>query len=284
MEIIIVTGISGAGKSTALSILEDFGFYSMDNIPAKLIEDFINLAERLDPKLKKIAVGMDIRGMGFDRLPDVVNKLTDQGHKIKIIFLDAEDDVLVQRFKERRRPHPIERNGSILTGIAKERDWLSGLKEGSDYIIDTSSFKIADLKERLTRIFEDAKSSRMIINIVSFGFKRGILLDADLIYDVRFLPNPYYLEDLRKLTGKDGEVKDYIYSTGEADSFIDFVMDYLNFSIPLYEKEGKASLIIGIGCTGGKHRSVALAEDLSKELAKIYDLVFLNHRDERYWQ
>lgn len=283
MEIIIVTGISGAGKSTALSILEDFGFYSMDNIPAKLIEDFINLAERLDPKLKKIAVGMDIRGMGFDRLPDVVNKLTDQGHKIKIIFLDAEDDVLVQRFKERRRPHPIERNGSILTGIAKERDWLSGLKEGSDYIIDTSSFKIADLKERLTRIFEDAKSSRMIINIVSFGFKRGILLDADLIYDVRFLPNPYYLEDLRKLTGKDGEVKDYIYSTGEADSFIDFVMDYLNFSIPLYEKEGKASLIIGIGCTGGKHRSVALAEDLSKELAKTYDLVFLNHRDERYW-
>lgn len=283
MEIIIVTGISGAGKSTALSILEDFGFYSMDNIPAKLIEDFINLAERLDPNLKKIAVGMDIRGMGFDRLPDVVDKLTGQGHEIKILFLDAEDDVLVQRFKERRRPHPIERYGSILTGIAKEREWLKGIKEGSDYIIDTSTFKIADLKERLTRIFEDAKSSRMIINVVSFGFKRGILLDADLIYDVRFLPNPYYLEELRKLTGKDGEVKDYIYSTGEAGRFIDLVMDYLNFTIPLYEKEGKASLIIGIGCTGGKHRSVALAQDLSKELAKTYDLVFLNHRDERYW-
>lgn len=285
MEIVIITGMSGAGKSSALNILEDMGFYSMDNLPPLLIMSFAELTSRSEIVIERLAVGLDIRGVGFlENLTKSIEDLKKAGFDVSVLFLDASDEVLVKRYKELRRPHPMERQGNILNGIDRERQALEDIKKNSDFIIDTSKLKLADLKARISEVYNvDGTEDTMIISIVSFGFKNGILLDADLVFDVRFLPNPYYIEELKEKTGKDPEVCDYVFSYDVTEKFLNEIVELLNFTVPYYEKEGKRNLIIGIGCTGGKHRSVAIAEKLGEEIKEKYDLVFVSHRDERYW-
>lgn len=285
MEIVIITGMSGAGKSSALNILEDMGFYSMDNLPPLLIMSFAELTSRSEIVIERLAVGLDIRGVGFlENLTKSIEDLKKAGFDVSVLFLDASDEVLVKRYKELRRPHPMERQGNILNGIDRERQALENIRENSDYIIDTSKLKLAELKARISELYNvEGTKDTMIISIVSFGFKNGILLDADLVFDVRFLPNPYYIEELKEKTGKDSEVFDYVFSYDVTDKFLNEIMELLNFTVPYYEKEGKRNLIIGIGCTGGRHRSVAIAEKLGELIKEKYDLVFVSHRDERYW-
>lgn len=283
MEIVIVTGMSGAGKSSALNIFEDLGYYSMDNLPTELIIDFAKLISRSEVIIDKLAVGIDIRGIGFEDTLREIEKLEESDFDVNVLYLDCADEILVQRYKEKRRPHPMERYGNLLNGIKLERKSLLNIKARANHVIDTSSLRLSDLKDRIYKIYNDDSESNMVVSIVSFGFKHGILLDADLVFDVRFLPNPYYLESLRDKTGKDKEIVDYIFSFEETNKYVELLMDLFEFSIPLYEKEGKSNLVIGIGCTGGKHRSVAIAEHLGSLLAKKFELIFVNHRDEREW-
>ncbi len=283
MEIVIVTGMSGAGKSSALNIFEDLGYYSMDNLPTELIIDFAKLTSRSEVIIDKLAVGIDIRGIGFEDTLREIEKLEESDFDVNVLYLDCADEILVQRYKEKRRPHPMERYGNLLNGIKLERKSLLNIKARANHVIDTSSLRLSDLKDRIYKIYNDDSESNMVVSIVSFGFKHGILLDADLVFDVRFLPNPYYLESLRDKTGKDKEIVDYIFSFEETNKYVELLMDLFKFSIPLYEKEGKSNLVIGIGCTGGKHRSVAIAERIGSLLAKKFELIFVNHRDEREW-
>lgn len=283
MEIVIVTGMSGAGKSSALNIFEDLGYYSMDNLPTELIIDFAKLTSRSEVIIDKLAVGIDIRGIGFEDTLREIEKLEESDFDVNVLYLDCADEILVQRYKEKRRPHPMERYGNLLNGIKLERKSLLNIKARANHVIDTSSLRLSDLKDRIYKIYNDDSESNMVVSIVSFGFKHGILLDADLVFDVRFLPNPYYLESLRDKTGKDKEIVDYIFSFEETNKYVELLMDLFEFSIPLYEKEGKSNLVIGIGCTGGKHRSVAIAERIGSLLAKKFELIFVNHRDERKW-
>lgn len=283
MEIVIVTGMSGAGKSSALNIFEDLGYYSMDNLPTELIIDFAKLISRSEVIIDKLAVGIDIRGIGFEDTLREIEKLEESDFDVNVLYLDCADEILVQRYKEKRRPHPMERYGNLLNGIKLERKSLLNIKARANHVIDTSSIRLSDLKDRIYKIYNDDSESNMVVSIVSFGFKHGILLDADLVFDVRFLPNPYYLESLRDKTGKDKEIVDYIFSFEETNKYVELLMDLFKFSIPLYEKEGKSNLVIGIGCTGGKHRSVAIAERIGSLLAKKFELIFVNHRDEREW-
>lgn len=283
MEIVIVTGMSGAGKSSALNIFEDLGYYSMDNLPTELIIDFAKLTSRSEVIIDKLAVGIDIRGIGFEDTLREIEKLEESDFDVNVLYLDCADEILVQRYKEKRRPHPMERYGNLLNGIKLERKSLLNIKARANHVIDTSSIRLSDLKDRIYKIYNDDSESNMVVSIVSFGFKHGILLDADLVFDVRFLPNPYYLESLRDKTGKDKEIVDYIFSFEETNKYVELLMDLFEFSIPLYEKEGKSNLVIGIGCTGGKHRSVAIAERIGSLLAKKFELIFVNHRDEREW-
>lgn len=283
MEIVIVTGMSGAGKSSALNIFEDLGYYSMDNLPTELIIDFAKLTSRSEVVIDKLAVGIDIRGLGFQDTLRVIEKLEESGFDINVLFLDSSDEILVQRYKEKRRPHPIERHGSLLDGIEMERKSLVNIKDRANHIIDTSNLNLADLKDRIDKIYNDESESNMVVSVVSFGFKHGILLDADLVFDVRFLPNPYYIEDLRNKTGTDQEIVDYIFSFEETEKYLEYLIGLLEYSIPLYEREGKSNLVIGVGCTGGKHRSVAMARHIASLLDEKFELIFVNHRDERYW-
>lgn len=283
MEIVIVTGMSGAGKSSALNIFEDLGYYSMDNLPIELIIDFAKLTSRSEVIIDKLAVGIDIRGIGFEDTLREIEKLEESDFDVNVLYLDCADEILVQRYKEKRRPHPMERYGNLLNGIKLERKSLLNIKARANHVIDTSSLRLSDLKDRIYKIYNDDSESNMVVSIVSFGFKHGILLDADLVFDVRFLLNPYYLESLRDKTGKDKEIVDYIFSFEETNKYVELLMDLFKFSIPLYEKEGKSNLVIGIGCTGGKHRSVAIAERIGSLLAKKFELIFVNHRDEREW-
>lgn len=283
MEIVIVTGMSGAGKSSALNIFEDLGYYSMDNLPTELIIDFAKLTSRSEVIIDKLAVGIDIRGIGFEDTLREIEKLEESDFDVNVLYLDCADEILVQRYKEKRRPHPMERYGNLLNGIKLERKSLLNIKARANHVIDTSSLRLSDLKDRIYKIYNDDSESNMVVSIVSFGFKHGILLDADLVFDVRFLPNPYYLESLRDKTGKDKEIVDYIFSFEETNKYVELLMDLFKFSIPLYEKEGKSNLVIGIGCTGGKHRSVAITERIGSLLAKKFELIFVNHRDEREW-
>lgn len=283
MEVIIVTGMAGAGKSSVLKILEDLGYYAMDNLPAELIIDFANLTSKVEIDISRIAVGLDVRSIQFQDVIGELNKLEATGFDVKILYLETKEEVLVQRYKENRRPHPMEKTGNLLEGIANEKKHLSDIKARADYIINTTNLKLSDLKSRVAKIFGEDVQANLVISVVSFGFKNGILLDADLVFDVRFLPNPHYIDELRPMNGKDSQVSDYVFSFNETNEYIGLLMNLLNFSIPLYVAEGKSNLVIGIGCTGGKHRSVAIAEHLAAILENNYNLVFANHRDERYW-
>ena len=282
MRFVVVTGMSGGGKSTALRMLEDVGFYCVDNLPVPLIEKFVELIATPGGEVTKVALGLDVRAdQAFEDVQKILEKLKANGYSFEILFMEANDKTLLKRYKETRRVHPLSPDGRIEDGIKKERKILSDIREKSDYVIDTSNLLTRELKEELERIFvqnEEYNSRR--VTILSFGFKHGIPADADLVFDVRFLPNPFYIDELKYKTGNDKEVQDYVMSFPEAHSFIDKLVDMIEFLIPNYVKEGKYQLIIGIGCTGGKHRSVTLANELYKRMKNQGDYgLKIDHRD-----
>ena len=274
--------MSGAGKSTALKMMEDIGFYCVDNLPIALIEKFVELADLRDSELQKVAVGIDIRsGQALDEVNEVLDQLKSEGKNFEILFLDAEDSVLVKRYKETRRNHPLAGGERVDKGILLEREKLAFLKKRADYIIDTSQLLTRELKAEISKIFEQNQDYKnLFVTILSFGFKYGIPADSDLVFDVRFLPNPYYVEGLRYKNRNDKEIQDYVLQFDEAHDFLDKLEDMVNFLIPNYIIEGKNQLVISVGCTGGKHRSVTLANELYKRLEKNKEYgLKIEHRD-----
>ena len=282
MRFVIVTGMSGGGKSTALRMLEDAGFYCVDNLPVLLIEKFVELIAMPNSEVTKVALGLDVRAdQSFEDVEKILHKLRDNGYSFEILFMEAGDAELLKRYKETRRVHPLSPDGRIEDGIRREREILKNMKSQADYVIDTSRLLTRELKEELDRIFvRNENYNSLMVTILSFGFKHGIPADADLVFDVRFLPNPFYIEELKYKTGNDREVQDYVMSFDEAHIFIDKLTDMIKFLIPNYVKEGKYQLVIGIGCTGGKHRSVTLANRLYEELKDQGDYgLKITHRD-----
>lgn len=282
MRLVIVTGMSGGGKRTAMKMLEDVGFYCVDNLPVSFIEKFVGLVSAPNNEISKVALGLDARAnQSFDEVERILENLRKDGCKFEILFMDASDQVLLKRYKETRRVHPLAPEGRVEDGISREREILKEIKGKADYVIDSSSLLTRELKEELDRIFVQNKEyNSLMINIVSFGFKNGIPADADLVFDVRFLPNPFYIDELKHKTGKDKEVQDYVMQFEESTVFLDKLEDLLEFLVPNYVKEGKYQLVIGIGCTGGKHRSVTLANELYKRMkGKGNYGLKLSHRD-----
>ncbi len=282
MRLVIVTGMSGAGKSTAMKMMEDMGFFCIDNLPIPLLDKLVDFTKSFDTQQKKIAIGIDARsGESLDSLNTVLDELSKKDIQYEILFLDAEDNVLVKRYKETRRSHPLAHGERVDKGIRRERRKLEYLKEKANYIIDTSRLLTRELKTELERIFvKDEEFNSLYVTILSFGFKYGIPADSDIVMDVRFLPNPYYVDGLRPKTGNDVEIQQYVMQFAEAKEFLDKLEDLVKFLIPHYIDEGKNQLVISIGCTGGKHRSVTLANELYKRLDgnKDYGLK-IEHRD-----
>ena len=281
MRFVIVTGMSGAGKSTTLKTLEDIGYFCVDNLPIQLIMRFAEIAYAKDNDINNVAIGVDIRsGVYLEQLSECLEQLKESQYNYEILFLDSNDDVLIKRYKETRRNHPLARNGRVEDGIKMERSRIAFLRKEADYIIDTTSLLTRELKAELDKIFiENAEYNNFIINIVSFGFKYGIPRDADLVFDVRFLPNPYYDLELRPLTGNDEAIQNFVMQFDEAKEFMNKIVDLLEFLIPNYIKEGKNGLVVAVGCTGGKHRSVTLANGIFKELEALPYSVRIVHRD-----
>lgn len=282
MKFVIVTGMSGAGKGTAVKMMEDMGYYCVDNLPIPLMEEFVDLAVTTREELSKVAVSIDIRsGDALKELQDVLNRIREKGISFEILFLEAEDTVLIKRYKETRRNHPLSKNGRIDKGIELERQKLEFIKKQADYIIDTSRLLSRELKIELEKIFIKEQEYRSLyITVLSFGFKYGIPIDSDLVFDVRFLPNPYYIEELRPKTGNDIEIRDFVMQYKEAHDFLDKLEDMVEFLIPNYISEGKNQLVISIGCTGGKHRSVTLANELYNRLKDHVGYgIKIEHRD-----
>lgn len=280
--LVIITGMSGAGKTIAVQSLEDLGFFCVDNLPPVLIPKFAELIEQSRGRIARVALVIDLRGREFfTALTEALNDLRENfSLRCEILFLDATDSVLVQRYKESRRRHPLAGDGPPLEGIRLERKMLEDLKGMATQVIDTSNLKPAELKERIVSRFSNLGSGTLSISITSFGFKYGVPIDADLVFDVRFLPNPHYVEELRSKTGLDPEVYDYVMKWPDTQQFLAKLLDLLHFLIPQYHKEGKSHLVIGVGCTGGKHRSVAIAEYLGRTLgASETETVRVNHRD-----
>ncbi|HZK58227.1 MAG TPA: RNase adapter RapZ [Clostridia bacterium] len=281
MKFVIITGLSGAGKSQAIKYMEDFGFYCIDNLPPTLIPKFAELCHQSQGTLDRVALVIDIRGgMFFDDLSSSLENLEKLGYEYEILFLDASDATLIKRFKETRRTHPLMADGSINEGIALEREKLKHLKQRATNIIDTTNLIPSQLKDELENIYvEGNKSDNLIISIISFGFKHGIPLDADLVFDVRFLPNPFYVEELRDFTGNDVGVRDYVMNSPVSIEFSNKLNDMIGFLIPHYIKEGKNRLVIAIGCTGGRHRSITVAHILYNYLREKGYRVLINNRD-----
>ena len=280
MQFVIVTGMSGAGKSTVLKFLEDIGYFCADNLPPELIPKFSEIC--LKAGVEKAALGIDIRGGRlFDDFFNGLDELSEE-YSYKILYLDANDDVLIARYKETRRTHPLARNDRVDSGIEKEREILFDVKKRADYIIDTSHILARHLKEKVNEIFVEEKIfSSLMITVLSFGFKYGIPKDADLVFDVRFIPNPFYIKDLKHKTGNDKEVYDYVMKWPVSSEFLCKLEDMLSFLIPNYIEEGKNQLVIAIGCTGGKHRSVTIAREISDYLQGEGQSVIIKHRDLR---
>ena len=282
MKFVIVTAMSGAGRSTAMKMMEDMGFYCIDNLPIPLLDKLADLTINLDTEIEKVAVGIDVRtGDGFDNIESALELFKRKRFNYEILFLDAEDEVLIKRYKETRRNHPLAKSERINTGIGRERKKLEFLKKKANYIIDTSQLLTRELKTELEKIFiENQNYKNLFVTILSFGFKYGIPSDSDIVMDVRFLPNPYYVEGLRAKTGNDKEIQDYVMQFDEAKQFIDKLEDMIRFLIPNYISEGKNQLVISIGCTGGKHRSVTLANELYSRLQGTGEFgLKVHHRD-----
>ena len=280
MRFVILTGISGAGKSTALKMMEDMGYYCVDNLPILLIERFYELSDNASAELQKVAVGIDVRnGQNLNEMQDVLKRLRAEGRKFEILFLDSDDPVLVKRYKETRRSHPLAQGERVDKGIGREREQLRFLKENADYIIDTSRLLTRELKVELEKIFVNNKEYKsLFVTVLSFGFKYGIPADSDLVFDVRFLPNPYYVEGLRLKNGNDKEIQEYVLQYEEAHEFLRKLEEMIRFLIPNYIAEGKNQLVISIGCTGGKHRSVTLANELYQRLGSAPEQAKKNFR------
>ncbi|MDD6236108.1 MAG: RNase adapter RapZ [Clostridiales bacterium] len=282
MDFVIVTGMSGAGKSRAVDALEDIGFYCIDNMPPKLISKFAEICLQSDGKISRVAIVTDVRGGElFQGLFDELDHLKDQQFSYKLLFLDASDVVLMRRYKETRRRHPLLDvvHGSIENALKSERLLLKPARERADYIIDTTHLSAAQLKERISNIFLDNVMTGMLINCTSFGFKYGPATEADLVFDVRCLPNPFYVDELKKQTGLDQPVRDYVMKWPQSVELMNKIVDLIDFLIPYYLDEGKSQLVIAFGCTGGKHRSVTFAEYLYKHLSEKGHKVTVNHRD-----
>lgn len=283
MRCVIVTGMSGAGKSTALKMLEDVGYFCVDNLPVPLIPKMADLLRVPGSELNKAALGVDIRsGESLAEMAEVLRELDEAGMKYEILFLESSDQVLIKRYKETRRFHPLSGNdGRVDRGIKEERKRIAFLKERADYLIDTSHMLTRELKSELNKIFVRNKEYKnLYISVLSFGFKYGIPADADLVFDVRFLPNPYYIEELRAQSGNDREVREYVMNNQKAKEFLVKLTDLVEFLIPNYVQEGKTQLVIGVGCTGGKHRSVTLANELFEVLSKNENYgIRIEHRD-----
>jgi len=281
VKIVIITGLSGSGKSTAMRALEDLGFFCVDNLPPVLLPKFIELCKASAGEISKVAMVMDVRERAFlKEYPDIFRELKKKGQKIKILFLESSEEVLIRRFKETRRQHPLAEKGSVLEGIKRERTMLSDLRILANEIVDTSSLTVHQLRKVVTQLFSRIPDRRrMTITLTSFGYKFGIPHDADLVMDVRFLPNPFFVSELRNFTGNDEKVYNYVMKNKVVESFQKKFIALINFLIPQYEKEGKTYLTIGVGCTGGQHRSVAVINNLEKLLLKKRYLVRVIHRD-----
>jgi RNase adapter protein RapZ len=280
IELVIITGMSGAGKTVAVQSFEDLGYFCVDNLPPALLPKFLELMKENNQKTRNVAVVMDLRGREFfDSLFGALDQLgKEEWLSEQILFLDADDEVLVSRYKETRRSHPLAPIGLPLEGIHKERDLLDELKGRAQHIINTSNLKPRELREKLIETFKEQSQQVFSINVLSFGFKHGIPIDADLVFDVRFLPNPHYVESMRPLTGKNEEVSSYVFKWTESKKFMEKLIDMLTFMVPQYKREGKSQLVIAIGCTGGQHRSVAITEAIAKHFANDYR-TYVKHRD-----
>lgn len=282
MRFVIVTGVSGAGKTAALKMLEDARYFCVDNLPIPLLEKFVSLMPEIHGEdVQNVALGIDARSGSMGELELILDKMQEAGYQFEILFMDAEDAVLVKRYKETRRSHPLAMYGRIDEGIRLERKKMEFLRRKADYIIDTSHLLTRELRQEIDKIFVDNEEFKnMMISVLSFGFKYGIPADADLVFDVRFLPNPYYVDELRPMTGLDDSVFNYVMDNETAKRFMGKLEDMVNFLIPNYVQEGKTSLVIAIGCTGGKHRSVTIARELYSRLIKNNEYGFrLEHRD-----
>jgi len=281
MKIVIVTGLSGAGKSSAMKSMEDSGYYCVDNLPPILISKFIEICQYNVEELGKIALGIDIRGGAFfEDFHEGYQELVKKGHECKILYVEASDESLVKRYKELRRPHPLSGEQTLIESIQAERGMMQSLRDSADIIIDTSNLGINDFRNLVKEKFlEDRSQPNISIICNSFGFKKGIAIDADLVFDVRFLPNPFYISELRERTGNEKNVQDYVMGFEESQIFLDKTKDLVEFLIPQYIKEGKTQLVISFGCTGGRHRSVTMANKLGDYLKKLNYRVFITHRD-----
>ena len=281
LRVVIITGLSGSGKSTALRALEDIGFFCLDNLPVILLPKFLSITTSSSPEIKQVAMVMDLRERSFlDKYQRIFKGLKEKGYKIEILFLESSDDSLLHRFSETRRIHPLSERGLIMEGILIEREKLSSLKKMADKIIDTTSVNVHQLKDIVQSHFlPSSRQKRMVINITSFGYRYGLPVDADLVFDVRFLPNPYFVEKLKNYDGHNADVRDYVLQKKESKEFLKKILDLMNLLIPLYEKEGKVRLNVSMGCTGGKHRSVVMANKLDSYFSSMKYMVNLNHRD-----
>ncbi|MDD5711657.1 MAG: RNase adapter RapZ [Smithellaceae bacterium] len=281
LRCVIVTGLSGSGKSTALRALEDIGFYCFDNMPVVLLPKFLEIQSDEMRGVSKVAMVMDLREKTFlEKYMRIFDRLRKKGYKIEILFLDASDEALLHRFSETRRVHPLSRKGSIMDGIDLEKEKLADLKEMADKVIDTTSYNVHQLKDAVQRYFlTDGTEKRLFIHIISFGYRYGLPADADIVLDVRFLPNPYFVEELKNYDGHNPKVRDYVLGYDESKIFVEKMFELMAFLIPLYEREGKSRLGIALGCTGGKHRSVVIANQLGAYFSDKGYLVNINHRD-----
>jgi UPF0042 nucleotide-binding protein len=281
LKIIIVTGMSGSGKSTALRALEDVGFFCVDNLPVVLLPKLLEIQTDAASEISKVALVMDLRERYFlEKYAEIFAKLKEEGHRIEILFLDASDDSLLRRFRETRRAHPLCERGTVMEGIALEREKLSALRAMADKIVDTSSFNVHQLKDVIQRHFMTSTTEkRLVINLMSFGFRYGLPPEADIVLDVRFLPNPYFIEELKHLNGQDEKIQEYVMGWEESQTFLRKMLDMMEFLIPLYEKEGKSNLNVALGCTGGKHRSVVMTTRLARYFSGEDYLVNVAHRD-----
>jgi UPF0042 nucleotide-binding protein len=281
IKIIIITGLSGSGKSTAIDALEDVGFFCIDNLPVILLPKFLELRTETGSEITKLAVVMDLRERDFpERYPEIFANLREEGYLFEILFLEASTETLLRRYSETRRKHPLSESKNLREGIEAEREELRGLREIADLVIDTSNYNVHELKDIVSNyVLKAVPSKRMKIYLLSFGYKYGIPHDADLVIDVRCLPNPYFIQELKNLDGTSPSVKEYMDRWEETHVFLRKYLDLLSFLIPLYEKEGKSSLTVAVGCTAGRHRSVSIAETIFQELEKTTHLITLTHRD-----
>jgi len=281
LQVVIITGLSGSGKSTALRALEDIGFFCVDNLPVVLLPKFLSITLQSSPQIKQVAMVMDLRQESFiEKYQRIFERLKEKGYKIEILFLEASEESLLRRFSETRRTHPLSETGSIMEGIQMEVEKLATLRQMADKIIDTTTTNVHQLKDTIQRQFlPSASQKRMIVNVMSFGYRYGLPADADLVIDVRFLPNPYYVENIKNYDGHHPAVETYVLDNAECKEFLKLGLDMVNFLVPLYEKEGKARLNIAFGCTGGKHRSVVMANQFSAHLQAMKYIVHTSHRD-----